>query len=262
MTHIDAQRIQRYYKIKQRGALIDNALASTRSLGMLMSDALRDAACEQYLVLRDAKVASINVALEAGLALLRGAAAGGAALEYTIAGRTVTRMAEVSESQAHVGRWLDIFEAASVVRDRAALATLCAVPLEVVLGSSTAAEPFQQHWVRFLHTFAATGRFAPDLLMRAMKATDPNGLLEDVRDYALYVVVPTMHLYYQIAVKSSGGFEQAAGEALEKHERYWSRADQAHVATGFISWPISAAVSIATERGVAERVASPYVIDL
>jgi hypothetical protein len=96
--------------------------------------------------------------------------------------------------------------------------------------------------------------------MRALEATDPAGLPEDVRDYALSIAVPALHLYYQIALRSLPELERAAADALAKHEQYWSHAERANMATGFVSWPISAALAIAAEHGMDARVDSPYLI--
>jgi Immunity protein 49 len=261
-THPDLAYVREYYERTNaiRARIVQNARSTTEELGTVIARASAYAACEHHLGLQDRVPGSLRLVVDAGVALFRCALAPGQPVTYVLDGQVVTGESHVSESEAHAGRWLHIFEAARVLRDEAAVRELCAVPVELPLRSSSIAAPSVALWLRAMHTFGETGRFDAALLMDALRATDPDKLPEDARDYALYIEVPMMDVYYRVAIADAAALERALGDALDKHARYFGRAENARQIGGIVSWPLSAAVAIAADRDLAVTATSRYLM--
>lgn len=262
-THIDAARVNSHYAAVFAivDSVVANALEDSANLSALLSHALRLAACERQLDLANRMLASTRLGLEAGLALFAAASARNQPVTYTLAGQTVTRQARVGADEAHIGRWETLFYCASILRDAKAVRALCDVAKSLPLGSSTRGESYVSHWFEVLHELGNSGRIDDQQMMRALEATDPDLLPEDVRDAALYLRVPAIDVLYRIALGDASALTAALAEALDKHRRYWTLTPENQRSTmGWVSWPLSALAEIARGRGSLVELESEYLI--
>ena len=243
--------------------VVSNALDDTSELSGLMSRAFELAACERQLGMPAEMEASLRLGVEAGLAVFAAAAAPDEPVTYSLAGQTATRPGAVGPDEAHTGRWELAFYGASILRDRAAVRSLCAVPESLPLSSPTLAESYVGLWFRVLRGIGATGAVDGELMVRALEATDPDPLPEDERDAALYLQVPALKVLYRIALADAAGVNASLEAALDEHRTYWtSSAERQRDPLGYVSWPLSALAEIARGRKLSVDVTSDYLIEL
>jgi hypothetical protein len=264
--HADLARVQSFHRTFSRivDQLVSNALADTGDLGMLMTKAFDLAACERVLGLEERVPASIRLGVEAGLAIFAAAAlAPEQVVTYTLAGQTVTRPAAVGADVSHLGRWEMVFYGASLLRDADALRAICAVPEALPLASPTAAQGYLGLWFRILRTLGASGAIDGELMVRALEATDPDRLPEDVRDAALYLRVPALEVLYRIALGDAAAVAAALESGLDKHRKYWTLdAENQRAVLGYVSWPLSSLAEIARGRGLSVEASDDYLLRL
>jgi hypothetical protein len=264
--HADPARVQSFHRTFSRifDQLVRNALDDSGDLGVLMTKAFNLAACERVLGLRERLPASIRLGVEAGLAIFAAASVPPhQPVSYTLAGKAVTRPALVGADMAHIGRWEMVFYGASILRDADALRALCAVPESLPLSSPTSGESYLGLWFRVLRGLGARGSIDGELMVRALEATDPDRLPEDVRDAALYLRVPALEVLYRIALGDAAALAASLDSALDKHRSYWTLdAENRRDPLGYVSWPLSALAEIARGRGLSVETASDYLIRL
>jgi hypothetical protein len=264
--HADPARVESFHRSLSGilDKLVQNALNGSSNLGPLMTKAFDLAACERVLGLAEKVPASIRLGVEAGLAIFTVAAVPpNQPVTYTLAGQTVTRPALVGADVAHIGRWEMVFYGASILRDADSLGAICSVPEALPLASPTAGENYLGLWFRVLRTLGASGAIDAELMVRALDATDPDRLPEDVRDAALYLRVPALEVLYRIALGDAAALEAALQSSLDKHRKYWTLdAEKQRGVLGYVSWPLSALAEVARGRGLSVETASDYLIRL
>jgi hypothetical protein len=239
--------------------MVENSRGYTSNLGGLMKRSFELAACARALGLP--AHAHLRLGVEAGLAIFTCAQAPGRDATFTLAGQQVTSLGRVDESTAHTGRWTQTFYGACILGDADLIGAICAVPEALPTGSSTRGPGYTGLWFRILRTLGATGGIDGDLVVRALEATDPDVLPADVRDHALLVSVPALEVVYRVALADGAGLATALAGALAKHRAYWTEhAEYKNDPDGYVSWPLSALVAIARQRGLAVDVASPYLV--
>jgi hypothetical protein len=264
-THADLAEVSDHHEAVSAilEQVVSNSLAYTSNLAGLTHRAFEMAACEWLLGMRERFEASIRLGVEAGLAVFAAAAAPNQPVTYTLAGQTVTRPGLVGLDAAHIGRWEMVFYGASILRDLKALRAICSVPESLPLSSPTAGESYLGLWFRVLRGLGASSAIDGDLMVRALEATDPDQLPEDVRDAALYLRVPALEVLYRIALGDAAALAASLGSALEKHRDYWTLdAENRRDPLGYVSWPLSALAEVARGRGLSVETASDYLIRL
>ena len=110
-----------------------------------------------------------------------------------------------------------------------------------------------------LRSFWRRADDAPERLLAALKATEPELLPEGAEEYVLAIVVPQMELLYRVMLQDAKGFNEALGKGLEAFKKYWSKKDRVDKPEGYLALGIAAVASFAHEAEMPIEVESDYV---
>jgi hypothetical protein len=203
--------------------------ANAAGLGMLFVNALRWAQCEAAIEpdSPDLKRAFLSAAQSCAALFALAAAKEGTRVKVKLGeGPPVPMAAQGPSSESHSAKWTTGFYCAMIVRDKPSRRLLSDTPIEVFEGSSSKGDAWGDLWAETLKLVGQGARDASvlKLLNKALAATDPKKLrVSGTVDLVLRVRVQEMKLLFRILQKDEAAFEQALVEALEEHQKYWTK---------------------------------------
>jgi len=167
----------------------------------------------------------------------------------------------VDESHAHVGRWIDAFELATIGRRTDLLTTLENIPNELLQRSTTDGAKPTYLWVDLLRAIGEGGRITGHPAFIAYEeycanCEDHSAHCVAIRDLA----IPFLQVLRQLERGDEAGFSNALVDALEMHKKYWgSTLKLRKDFHGFVSLRLTMAAALAWDRGLRFDVESDYI---
>jgi hypothetical protein len=155
--------------------------------------------------------------------------------------------------------------AAMICRDWMAIEALCQVKPRSLDVAGSITDDYNFTFAEFLQGMWTRQPSTGDMLMRALEETDPDKLRTGNVDYALYIMVPIIDLFYSFAGTDPTSFNTKLAYALDRHRRFYSAVEpnpgesQRNDPRGFIALGPLAAAAVAHDRGWAVTVTSDYL---
>lgn len=176
-------------------------------------------------------------------------------------GPPITYSEPVDESHAHVGRWLDAFEQATITRQPDLLETLQGIPNEVLQGSSTSGAEATYLWLNLLRALGSTRPIAQHPSFKAYEAYCANCQDRSAHCKAIrHLSVPFLDVLRQLDCGDNVGLDRALTEAIEMHKKFWSSTEKLRKDfNGFVSLQLTMLAVIAWDRGMRFDVESDYI---
>jgi len=205
---------------------------------------------------------ALRLGAQSMAAVFSAATATSAEVEVTLGEGPPARVAaQVARDLHDVGSWREGYFLAAICRETPLLDVLCRTPIDLLRQSSTRAEEYSYLFADALRSYWRREDEAPERLLSALEATDPDRLQPASRDYVLHVVVPQMEMFYRLMLQEEDGFNEALLKALEHHNRFWSDATDSRnrEASAFIALGPLALASFAHDAGLAVKVESDYL---
>lgn len=160
---------------------------------------------------------------------------------------------------AHVVNWRLGFFVAAICRDRDSLDILSQTPIEVLRRSGSSGAECLYHFVAVLQNLWRRDRDMGELIQRALEATDPNRVEEESVDFVLNQIVPEIELVYRYMLQNPADFNESLVFALERHKKYWSKADRKRDPIGWFALGPLAIASFAQDADMRVEVESTYL---
>lgn len=258
---IDAERAQEGVENKKEtlAELLEPTMTRPAALSILLSSARSYAG---YLSAAGGKQAeqcrALQLASQAAVAIFS-LASGSGEVEIAL-GDARTRLAATGPTDAtHVGNWRIGWWLAHIIRDRAAIDRLAAMPIDVLRRSSTRADECQYLFAEALQAFE---KRAPDWaakLQAALDATDPEQVKISDEDFVLNILVPEMQMLFRLALGEFAPFGTALEFALERHKKYWSKGNRKQDPDGYLALGPLAIAAVAFDARMPIDVESEYM---
>lgn len=131
--------------------------------------------------------------------------------------------------------WRYGFYCALAARDDRALEKLSQASIDKIRHSISADECAFLH-IEALQAYWHRDPQAPQKLLEALRATDPDLIHPAAVDYTLHILVPEMELLYQLMLKNHQGFTTALEKSLLSQRAYYSKGQAIHDIFGQIAW--------------------------
>lgn len=121
--------------------------------------------------------------------------------------------------------WMQGFYAGMVLRDVYALDLLADVDLDLIRQAPSSTDEFGYLHIAALQAYQRREDDAPERTLAALRATEPEGVSDGLKDWALRIAVPEIELLFRLIDRDSVNIGQAATQALEQHRTYYTRSD-------------------------------------
>jgi hypothetical protein len=240
-------------------SLVESALTRPQALSLLVSTARRYAG---YLSAKPTKIEPLCVALRTG-ASAAGAifalANGTGQVEVEIGQARVRLPATGPTDATSTGNWRIGWWLAHVVRDRRAIDQLGATPVDVLRRSSSRSDESQYLYVEALQAIETRSPDWGTRLQRALDATDPERYKLAAGEFVLDILVPEMELLFHLGTGDEAAFRETLQFALERHKKYWTRANRKQDPDGYLALGPLAIASMALQAGFGVEVDSDYL---
>jgi Immunity protein 49 len=166
-------------------------------------------------------------------------------------------------SYGHSGTWQTGYYLALACREKHVLDSLVTKPTDIARQSSTIANEYE-----YLMIDALKSLYEPETpiaevsekLMAALRATDPDEVMEMTIDATLNIAVPEMEMIFRLLEGDSEAFNAALAKALELHKKHWSSTEQmSDDPRGFIAIAPLGIACYAYDAGFPIEVESEYI---
>jgi hypothetical protein len=159
----------------------------------------------------------------------------------------------------HPGNWIDGYFFAVICREYKLLDLLCDVPINLLRSSRAKAEECLYLFVDALQSYWRQEPIAPERLMAALEATDPERVSEGSQDYVLNIMVPQMEMLLYLMDHAAPEFNKALKFALERHNAYFKKGKRPFDSDGYLALGPLALASAAFEAGLKIEIESDYI---
>jgi hypothetical protein len=156
-----------------------------------------------------------------------------------------------------VTRWLLAFFSALLCRDHTSLTFLSAVSSDRLRKSTTQFADYGYFFVDAIHGFLARAGNTGELLVKALRATDPAKYPVPDPDAAPYLDFPVIQTFC-LAVTSDDGFGAALAGAVRDHERFWANQAGPDELKGYLAIELLGVAALACDRGMKFDLESRY----
>lgn len=238
--------------------------SEARNLSLLISNARR-AGVHQLVRNPNAPrgVQALRIAARASAALFEAKSASPSSpVSVTLVDEApITYTSPPNESTIDVGAWLNGFYLAKILRDHESLKMICQTDPESLRVSSTRGPEYLYLYTRALRDFQTRNwSKLVDMLLAAVKATDPKRPDVHDKDWALDLHVPELEVLICVVTKDAK-FGDALRRAVELHKEFWSQKRDYRMNSyrGFISVPLTALARMGLDQGLTFDVESPYI---
>jgi hypothetical protein len=265
---IDIPVIQKYHA--EHAADVPYFLAGARkkpdSLDLLINYAMATACSGVAVGLPLGEVKRLFcLAAQAYRALFLVVCAGGKKVTVPLGeGDPVTYETALDLSYLDPSRWLRAFFLGAVVRDDDLLEALMATPTDLIRQSTMKGPEFRYVFIDALRAFVEDYpqrrvRASVDLLLEAMKGTDPDRPDILNPDWVLHLDVPAIAVMFDILDRTPKLGDRLAW-ALEHHKTYWTSDPLKRLDwEGFLSLPLLGITSLAYEWKLRFEIESDYI---
>lgn len=194
-------------------------------------------------------------------ALFLVAASGGKKVRVQIGDASVEYEGKaIQVSAASHSRWVRAFFLSAACRDRGLLEALCHIPADISKTPTSKSPEFYPLWVETLQMFIRGDNNTSKKLIAALKATDPKRPDISDAEYVLNIVVPQMHLFYNLISEDTDKFRERLNIAVQDHKNYWTKSEKrSKNPDGFLACNIIGLCAIAVDKGFDLKFDSEYV---
>jgi Immunity protein 49 len=141
--------------------------------------------------------------------------------------------------------WSKLFYLSVILRNHTTTKALMAIPELLMQQSNVQADGVDFAMMRFLKGIYDSNANIAELILNAMRLTDPN-LNDEARvDYLLELKVPELALYRCIFSSKAEEFNEELYSALVNHQHYWVNGELDYASEGWLAYPLIAASVIA-----------------
>jgi hypothetical protein len=236
--------------------LIEAARSSPSPLPQLVSTSLKAAKVGSVCGLDSAQLFQhLRLAEQANAALF--AAMSGLPVRAPLGDQCITLTCPPDASYLHVTRWLLAFFSALLCRDETSLSFLAAVSSGQLRKSTTQFADYGYLFVDAIHGFLGGADHTGELLLKALRATDPDRYPMPDPDAALYLDSPVIQTFC-LAVTSDGRCGAALAEAVRAHERFWAQRAGPDEFKGYLAIELLGVAALAYDRGMRFHLESRY----
>jgi hypothetical protein len=236
--------------------LVKAARSSPSPLSQLVSTSLQAAKVGSALGLNSAQLFQyLQLAEQANAALF--AAMSGVPVQAPLGDQLITLTRPPDESYLHATRWLLAFFSALLCRDNASLNFLAAVSSGQLRESTTQFADYGYLFVDAIHGFLEGADNPGELILKALRATDPDKYPMSDPDAALYLDSPVIQTFC-LAVTSDARFGAALADAVRDHERFWAKRAGPDEFKGYLSIELLGVAALAYDRGMRFDLESRY----
>jgi hypothetical protein len=186
-------------------------------------------------------------------------ATGSGEVEVDLGTSTLTVPTTARTDLADAADWRTGWWLAHIVRDRAAVERLAAVPIEILRRSSARFDECQYLLIDALQAFHCRTPDWSTKFRRAIDATDPGRFAMIDEDYVLNIIVPEMQMLFRLATRELTPFHDALEYALERHKKYWGHEERKRDPDGYLALGPLAIASLAHDAGLEVEVDSDFV---
>jgi hypothetical protein len=203
---------------------------------------------------------SFAMAMQAGSAVFVVAGQDDGEVEFRL-GDDVVRVAAIGSSTQNDARtWLDALYLAMVFRDQKRIDFLTGVPIELLRSAGLRYDEYVYSLVRM---WQACWRSADDLIeviVDAMRTTDPDQVVEGSPRVALQLDWPVIEAFYHFGLREEAEFNEALARALTLHGEFWTKDDESEAdPRGFVALGPLALACHAKDMGLPIDVASEFM---
>jgi len=239
---------------------VKDAVGSSSNLSILATNALALGSYASVVEPQGADIeTSLRLACDALQCHFRVGVDRSEPIECQLNGQSVRYSTAIDESKIEATKWLNAYWLSIILHDAEGLNELCKVPIETIRRSTTRHPEFRLLFVEALMSYWQERDTTGQLLLKSMKATDPEKF--DVpKSWTLHIDVPLIHSF-SYAVSEDGRFQDAMVEAIKKHKKFWSStASRKDDWEGFLSLGLSAVSAIGVGRRCTMDVQSEYLL--
>lgn len=199
-----------------------------------------------------------------GAGLFAGLVAGpGGSVETPLPGGQAGVSVSGAAASPNIGEplyWRDALLAALAARNGRAVTILAEVPLALLRGLA----PEYPDWffleAEALQAFALRRKDAPERILAAARAADPNTVEEFSRDMVLDIVSPELQLAFRTLDRDQASFDQWMIEAIKGHHHYYDSDDQRRrLPLSQLALAPLAMACVAYDLGIRTNVESDYL---
>ncbi|MEV5985493.1 immunity 49 family protein [Streptomyces sp. NPDC052051] len=165
-------------------------------------------------------------AMQVGSALFASATAEGNLVECRILEQVRTLPAVGAQYYTDAENWLNAFWLAIICRERGRLTQLASVPVALLRDSGAVFDEYIYPWVETLQKWWLEGGELGELLVAAMRGTDPDVLQVAEEDLVLKIDYPSINLFTRYITDDPVGFNEALADALNWHKSYWTHDEE------------------------------------
>lgn len=162
-------------------------------------------------------------------------------------------------STVNVAYWVQACYLNVICGNDAAIDALCQIPPESIVQPKVSAPEYSYLRMKALQSYFTGRRDVIELLMAALRATDPER--DDIfnKTWTLSLDVPQIEVLIYLASKDAK-FGDALFRAVKSHKEYWSNTPKRRRDwDGFISIPLEALAIMGRARQLVFEVDSPYL---
>ncbi|WP_329070593.1 immunity 49 family protein [Streptomyces sp. NBC_01429] len=208
----------------------------------------------------EATFEAFSLASEAHVALFEIAFSGRTSVRLRIDDYRTLSVPEIPRRRATAAEWMNAMWLATICRDERRLRFLCGVSSDWLSASEDyAVDSYVQAWVDTLQCYWHGNANFLDNLESAIRLTAPEELKYNT-PYGLKIAFPAMELMYYESQNDEEAFNECLESSLALHKEYWTLSgDMSIDPFGFVSLPLLALASIASDRGMQVDTTSDYI---
>jgi hypothetical protein len=256
-SNLRAVRAQYKEAVSSLPHLVEAARLSPSPLPQLVSTSLKAAKVGSVLGLGPAQLFQyLRLAEQANAALFAGMS--GLPVRAPLGDQFITLTRPPDESYLHVTRWLLAFFSALLCRDLTSLSFLTAVSSKQLRKSTTKFADYGYFFVDAIHGFLAGADNTGKLILKALRAANPDQYPVSDPDAALYLDFPVIQTFC-LAVTSDDRFGAALADAVRDHEHFWANRTGPDDFKGYLSIELLGVAALAYDRGMKFDLESRYV---
>lgn len=237
------------------------AKEKARNLDLLIDQAMTIVCCGSVVEPSSPHISrALKLAAQAHAAFFAAAGASAQPVTVTLGEEQVTYSARPDESTIYPGRWITGFFAGVLARDNGSLDVLCRVDPDSLRPSSTKSPEYDYLYMRALQAWRSGGSGLGDKIIAALQATLPGGGPIPDPQWALHLIGHQLEVLMYVVTHDNEKLGPGLAKAVDHHKQYWSKTkDRKRNLKGFISIPLTAMATQASEHGLKFDVESPYL---
>ncbi len=202
----------------------------------------------------------MQISLSAGLGHFQSTLNPGKTFDIDVGNKKLLMRGVETTAYIDTFRWERLFHLAIILRDKGCRQIVDSIPESLMRQANIKPDDADDAIVSFYKGLYDPKVNIGALLLKAIKACNPNGYEVEREDYLLYIKGAELSLYRSIFSNEPQEYSKYLAEAILDHKKYWGNKERAYNNTGWISYPLIAACVIAHDsKEYPIEVDSPYV---